>query len=70
MCLTAAELADAAAQLNRARPTCAPSLSPPVQVMLFDCRGFEVEKERESAVGSLGVVDTPIDDPRFNAITK
>lgn len=40
------------------------------QVMMFDCREFEVEQTRESAVKSLGLVDTPIDDPRFNAITK
>jgi hypothetical protein len=39
-------------------------------VMMFDCRGFEVEQQRESAVKALGLVDTPIDDPRFNAITK
>ena len=38
--------------------------------MLFDCRGFEVEREREGAVKALGLVDTPVDDPRFNAITK
>lgn len=37
---------------------------------MFDCREFEVEQTRESAVKSLGLVDTPIDDPRFNAITK
>lgn len=40
------------------------------QVMMFDCRGFEVEQQRESAVKALGLVDTPVDDPRFNAITK
>lgn len=38
--------------------------------MLCDCRDFEVEQQRESAVKALGLVDTPIDDPRFNAITK
>lgn len=38
--------------------------------MMFDCRGFEVEQQRESAVKALGLVDTPVDDPRFNAITK
>lgn len=39
-------------------------------VMLCDTRMFEVERTRESAVKELGVVDTPTDDPRFNAITK
>lgn len=38
--------------------------------MLCDCRDFEGEGEREGAVKALGLVDTPIDDPRFNAITK
>ncbi|KAL4434067.1 hypothetical protein ABPG75_000508 [Micractinium tetrahymenae] len=39
-------------------------------VMLCDTRVFEVERTREAAVKALGVVDTPLDDPRFNAITK
>lgn len=36
----------------------------------FDTRSFEIERKRQGAVQALGVVDTPIDDPRFNAITK
>jgi hypothetical protein len=44
--------------------------APAAPVMLLDCRTFELELEREGAVKALGVVDTPIDDPRFNAITK
>ena len=39
-------------------------------VMLFDVRGFEIEQEREGMVRALGMVDTPVDDPRFNAITE
>lgn len=39
-------------------------------VMLCDTRMFEVERTRQAAVKELGVVDTPTDDPRFNAITK
>jgi hypothetical protein len=38
--------------------------------MMCDCRGFDGEQERQDAVNTLGVVDTPVDDPRFNAITK
>ena len=39
-------------------------------VMLCDTRNFAVEAEREGAVKALGLVDTPVDDPRFDAITK
>ncbi|EFN57036.1 hypothetical protein CHLNCDRAFT_143746 [Chlorella variabilis] len=49
-------------------PPSAPGSAGPV--MLCDTRGFEVEREREGAVKALGLVDTPVDDPRFNAITK
>ena len=42
----------------------------PDPVMLCDTRVFEGEQEREGAVKALGVVDTPVDDSRFNAITK
>lgn len=52
-------------------PSAAPSApSSHGPVMMCDCRAFDGEQQREDAVRALGVVDTPVDDPRFNAISK
>lgn len=46
------------------------SVEEEVQMSPLNTREFEIEEEREEAVRALGLVDSPVDDPRFNAITR
>lgn len=65
--LTSKDVTPAPSAAPSAPASCVGSGGP---VMMCDCRGFDGEQERQDAVNTLGVVDTPVDDPRFNAITK
>lgn len=69
----AGPISDAGSDIKSAKPesvTTAGGTEDGAPVMLCDTRVFEIEKDREGAVRALGMVDTPVDDPRFNAITK